>query len=326
MRLARIEMDAAPSERALTARPRRIVVALDGTPFAESALPTAVALGRAGNAEVVLMRAHSGRVEAPRNRLGLRRHERETLARASLYLARIEQDLRAKGVRTLSHSPVGPAVDALAAVAAEECDVIVLATHAGGGLARTSQMSVAREVALRTRVPLLLLSNAARGLFAARSGAPTFNVVLSGEARDAALLRAVGSLARMLAGQVVAYRSVNGPAGEPWADGGDERAADAAAYLETVRARLTESDLATWTVLVEGDPLAELARLPDRTGEVVALSIGGTPGRREAGVDAALALLRRAGGAVLLVPQAPGLALVPDPLAGRIELGTGGER
>jgi nucleotide-binding universal stress UspA family protein len=317
--MRRVDTDSRPlgREHEPMAGLHRIVVALDGTPFAEAALAPAVAMGRAYNAEVVLVRAHAARAEPVPTRLGLRRHERETLARASLYLARIEQDLRAHGVRAVGISPLGRATDAIAEVACHDGDLVVLATHAGAGLARSAQVSVARELATRVEVPMLLVSPAAKGLFTLAASTPTIVVALDGERRDDLALRLVTTLARLFDARVVAVGSTHGAAGkhEPGGPGGqvarEHHAARVMAYLETVRFHLSRCGVAAWTAVIEGDPTVEIAEFVRAEGDLVVLGVHGTLARREATVEAALALLRFSGSALLLVPQEPLLTLVP---------------
>jgi hypothetical protein len=303
----------------------RIVVALDGTPFAEMALPPAVALGRTYNAEVVLVRAHAARAEPVRTRLGLRRHERETLGRASLYLARIEQDLRTEGVRAVGMSPVGQAPEAIADVASRDGDLAILATHAGQ--VRPAQISVARDLATRVGAPLLLVSPAARSLFSPSAGTPTIVVALDGERRDGLTLRLVTLLARSFGGVVIGVGSTHGAnqphgAGKPSGTLADKHeSAHVTAYLETVRSELARRSVAAWTVLVDGDAIAEIPGLVRVEGSLVVLGMHGTLAQRNATAEAAMVLLRSTGAAVLLVPQGPRLTPVSGGMSAQLARG-----
>jgi nucleotide-binding universal stress UspA family protein len=291
---------------------RRILVALDGTPFAEAALPTAISLARTFGAEVVLVRARAARSQPIHTRLSLRRHERETLTRASLYLARIEQELLADGVRAQSVSPVGRAADTIADVAARGCDLVVIATHAGGPLTPASQVSVARELATRCDVPMLLLSPAATGLFTSAAGAPTFTLALDGERRDVAARQLTASLAATLGGSVIAVCSKSDPGWTHGSDSvGEHLDSRIATYLEGVRTEFGRHDILAWTLVVDGDLMTDVAHLARGHGALIVLGSHGTLARREATAEVAAAVLHSAESAVLLVPQEPLLTALP---------------
>jgi nucleotide-binding universal stress UspA family protein len=301
---------------------KRIVVPLDGTPYAEHAVPSALALARAFNAEVALVRANPPHLAAgcPQVR-PLRRRERETLHSASLYLARKEQELRTRGVRASSHLPSGVAAEAIA-TAAVECggDLIVIATHAGTGLSRPSQVSVARALLRRTEIPVLLLASTTHNPFDHAGGVGlTLLVPLDGTPPGAAALPYATALAQAFAGQILLLRAVGGPAAHAlkrddpalYALGTEPAREQALSYLETLRSRLFAEEIPVWTGIVEGGLLEGAVRQARVGGEMVALSVHGGAERRAATIEAALDMLRRSGVPLLLVPSQPLVGLVP---------------
>jgi nucleotide-binding universal stress UspA family protein len=305
---------------------RRIVVPLDGTLYAERAMPAAVALARAFNAEVMLVRANpSAHCGDTRRTSSSHQRTRETWLGASLYLARKEQDLRKQGVRVLTSIPFGPAADAIATAATERhADLIVIATHLGTAFSRPSQISVARELLEWGRIPILLLSSATRTPFDRMEGLGlTLLVPLSGAAGCASAIPFATMLAQALAGQLLLLCAVGGPAARAlkctdpalFALGTEPVWAQVIGYLERLRSNLITRDVPVWTGIVEGDLLAETARQAHTWGELIALSLYGSAPQRESGIKAALELLRRAGVPLLVVPQCQRLELLPNPEA-----------
>jgi nucleotide-binding universal stress UspA family protein len=147
---------------------RRILVALDGTPFAETALQFLLAnrLGQTG--ELLLLRVPPSEPIWPLP-LGLAGNEAVTLyreARAETERRQQEADeyLRALGAARLggrSWEPMvaldDPAVAIVEAARTGKADLIVLVTPARHGLDRLLHGSVAHEVLKRTETPVLLL-------------------------------------------------------------------------------------------------------------------------------------------------------------------------
>jgi nucleotide-binding universal stress UspA family protein len=304
-------------------------VPLDGTPYAEQAIPAAVVLARALSAEVVLVRANPAAPvpadDGARMR-PLRRRERETRHSASLYLARQEQELRARGVRVSSRLPLAPAVEAIAATAAERsADLIVMATHLGTAFSRPSQVSVAHELLRRSSTPILLLSSAMRTPFNRLGGQGlTLLVPLDGSPGGASAIPYAATLAQALSGQVLLLRAVGGSAAHALQRDDPALFALATAplcdqaigYLERQREQLVQQDVAAWTGIVYGDLVQETVHQAHVGSELVVL--GGSeqsPARREDTLHATLTLVHRAGVPLLVVPPrgSAGQRLAPVP-------------
>jgi nucleotide-binding universal stress UspA family protein len=140
--------------------PLRVVVPLDGSPLAEEVLDPVRLLAVARGAELLLLRV----VEPPvplevdgEGYLSLNKREAE-LAEAQRYLDSIAGRLRAGGVMVTARAVVEQAVPTIVGTAADfRADLIAMATHGRGGLARFVLGSVATGVLHRASTPLLLV-------------------------------------------------------------------------------------------------------------------------------------------------------------------------
>jgi nucleotide-binding universal stress UspA family protein len=136
---------------------RRIMVPLDGSALAESALPAAVSLARHLDARLTLLhvmeRGAPGRVHGQRHLTAI--------AEADQYLAAVGVRARAAGVDADLHvhpNPEGNVPQSIVAHAGDlGADLIVLATHGAGGARRAMFGSVAQQVLRRGLRPVLLI-------------------------------------------------------------------------------------------------------------------------------------------------------------------------
>jgi nucleotide-binding universal stress UspA family protein len=147
-------------------RPERILVPLDGTEFAELALPPAVDIARLLGAAVHLVtvvptvRTTTGNFQAvaqvlpASTRAALDLQEEESRE----YLESVADRLRADGVRATTEVRRGDIPATLAEEAAEpEVGLVVVATHGRAGLGADWAGSVTDRLLDRTHVPILLL-------------------------------------------------------------------------------------------------------------------------------------------------------------------------
>ncbi len=173
---------------------RSLVVPLDGSGFAETAIPVARALARAAGASIRLVMAHQPSpvlvgASAP--------DDREVQAQERTYLAAQAADLRqlasGPGSQVLLEGHPGPAL--VEWLTAEQPDLVVMATHGRGPASRFWLGSVADYLVRHARAPLLLLRPpAAEG----PQAAPTFRaglVALDLSNRAEAVLETVAPLA-----------------------------------------------------------------------------------------------------------------------------------
>ena len=129
---------------------QRLLVPLDGTPFAEGALPYAEALASRTGAVIHLVRSSLVR-HPPLDGTG----EQRIVAEERAYLAGIAKKLGGKASVTLQHAD--PA-DAIVGQARQwGADLIIMATHERGPFGRAIFGSVAKEVLAAAPAPLVLL-------------------------------------------------------------------------------------------------------------------------------------------------------------------------
>jgi nucleotide-binding universal stress UspA family protein len=242
----------------------RLIVPVDGSSEAETALPVAEALATEAGAEVVLLRAPVGD-DGP-----------ETEA----YLARLT------GARGSGGSPRvrwlvwydEPARAIASAVADLQGDLVVMTTHGRRGLRRLLLGSVAEEVIRTAPVPVLLV----RGAWPRPGWRPSRVLLpLDGTDRAEAILQVltwlpVGPTAAVDLLRVVESAGPEDPLGVgPVAGSGP---AEAEAYLSDVAARLERQGRQVVSIVRTGRPaivVPEVAR--ERDARLIAMS---THGRR----------------------------------------------
>jgi len=137
----------------------RVLVPLDGSPLAESALATAVEVARPVRATLMLVRATEAHtfpgVDATNAQV-------EAVQEAEGYLTGVAERLGRQGVTGVETSVwYGPAAASIVEAArARKADLIVMTTHGRGGLGRLIMGSVAESVLRGTTTPILLLRTA----------------------------------------------------------------------------------------------------------------------------------------------------------------------
>jgi nucleotide-binding universal stress UspA family protein len=136
--------------------PRKILVPLDGSPLAESALADAIDIAVRHGATLVLLRAAYATalpaVDPVDSQLSVVRE-------AEAYLADVAARARAAGVTDVETSVwYAAATDAIIEAARmREVDLIVMSTHGRTGLHRLMLGSVAESVLRGTSTPILML-------------------------------------------------------------------------------------------------------------------------------------------------------------------------
>lgn len=136
---------------------RQLLVPLDGSAFAEQALPLAGAILRRNEATLTLVRVHrpivyDTELGAPRWDIDQRDLESEYLARVA---ARMHE---AFGVAVSTALLEEPVVGAICAYAADRAaDLVIMSTHGRTGFSRAWMGSVADGVVRQAAVPVLLL-------------------------------------------------------------------------------------------------------------------------------------------------------------------------
>lgn len=134
----------------------RILVPLDGSALAESAIATAVEMVRPGPATLVLVRAAEAH---PFPGADPTEAQVKVVQEAETYLAGVTERLKKQALVNVETSVwYGPAAAAIVdAARARKADLIVMTTHGRGGLGRVILGSVAESVLRGTTTPILLL-------------------------------------------------------------------------------------------------------------------------------------------------------------------------
>jgi nucleotide-binding universal stress UspA family protein len=255
---------------------RSLLVPLDRSPFAEQALPLAVAIARRAGAGLDLVQAHV-LYALEENYPARLPYYPEMDVRAGqeeqLYL-----DATARWVATVSPVPVttavvpGPVGDAILDRARDrKADLIVLTTHGRGPLSRFFLGSVADELIRRARVPVLVVRPAptAPDLLPEPAFA-TVLIPLDGSPLAEAVLEPALDLAGLMEARCHLLRVVDGGAsGAAWVESALRAKRDeATAYLEDAAAR----------VRARGLPVATQVVVASRPAEAILEAVGALDG------------------------------------------------
>jgi nucleotide-binding universal stress UspA family protein len=142
---------------------KRILVPLDGSSLAEKALPMAITLAQKSGSQIILVRVlkffmtvRGGYQEVfPSERLEV---FNDIYQEAERYLQTQQAELQRQGIEThILLCPASPDKDVVDIIVAQNVDLIVMATHGRGGLARWASGSVADEVVRHGHCPVLLI-------------------------------------------------------------------------------------------------------------------------------------------------------------------------
>lgn len=141
---------------------KTIVVPLDGSTFAEQALPYALQLSKASGARLVLVLAHEvpGMAMSDLSVPGMDRLDEEAREWEQDYLRSLAKRLREDAKQpTSTIFDSGPVTSSALeeAVKEQHADLVVMTTHGRSGLARAWLGSVADALARRLDVPMLLI-------------------------------------------------------------------------------------------------------------------------------------------------------------------------
>lgn len=137
---------------------QRILVPLDGSHLAETALPHAVAMAQAGGGEVFLLRALDliGAVTRPRSVDPFDWQIRKT--EVEMYLKEVAQQLEEQGVSARHAIVEGKAADEIIEFAHQnQIDLIALSSHGQSGVTGWNVSSVVQKVILRAQTSILLV-------------------------------------------------------------------------------------------------------------------------------------------------------------------------
>ena len=275
---------------------RAILVPVDGSPLAEQAIPSALAIAERARGKVTFVLVHQvlqplllmepGEVYT-RTELAIQTAGRE-------YLRALTEGLRKQTGRTISSAVLkGPAALTLAEyVGAIGADLVVMTTHGRGGFRRAWLGSVADQLIRSLEVPVLVVRPSEHGRGADSVNFGEMLVPLDGSPLAEAILEPAAALARLWDAeisllQVVSPVVLTRDPPLPWPTGYDEqltaiREEAAQDYLHDIAERLREQGVKASGLAVIGGGIAEtlidLAR-PDRVG-LVAIATHGRGGLR----------------------------------------------
>lgn len=184
---------------------KKLLVPLDGSPLAERALPYAVALARATQGQLVLVRVteHPSLSDDPDA-------EKDAQAYLQTALDKVRQEglLIEPRVHHRYLESVGQAI--LLAVRDQQAEAIVLSTHGRSGLGRWVYGSVADEVLRGADVPVLLVSAVSRRVWPTDRGLRIL-VPLDGSTLAEEVLGTAAPLAERAGGELVLLQAVELP-------------------------------------------------------------------------------------------------------------------
>lgn len=139
---------------------KKILVPLDGSDFAETAIAHAETLAKAVNAEIVLLRvvAMPGAVWAPTNASVIAATFNDIIQEAHSYIKTEVEKVQEDGCHVKGIVERGAVPEAILSVAEEtHADLITMATHGRTGIARWFLGSVADQIVHKSHVPVILI-------------------------------------------------------------------------------------------------------------------------------------------------------------------------
>lgn len=302
---------------------RTILVPLDGSPLARWALPWALSLRAAFQAEVELVGVHApldvdlGPASEATWDADVRRAERAGLEAEA---TRLEGAGHPRpGVVLLDGTP-GPAI--VGRATEREADLIVMATHGRGGLSRAWLGSVASFVGRHAHAPVLVVHPVDDGSEPNLRELPIVDTILApvdGSAFAEAAIGRAAEVARAFDATTVLLRAVPPPlivgspylphAAQTYAEERRDRLAAAEAYLGRCAAR-AELEGTVRTVVVETEPAHAIpASAREEGADLIVMATHGRGALMRAIVGSvADKVMRTAPVPVLLVRPEPGEA------------------
>lgn len=271
---------------------RTILVPLDGSRFAEAALPLAVRLARAAHADVQLLMAHQpsyaltmagvpewGTPEDPEKR-----------ARAQTYLAETAACLPVSGAPIAYELVEGGVDQALAERIGEHPpDLVVMATHGRGTIGRFWHGSVADYLVRHVSVPMLLVRPDRQARLGASTGFRSILVPLDFSAASEMILEPVTALARVTQAHLTLIHIVEpvfdlGVPSSAEADAANAERNAAQRQLDRAAAQLRQQGFSVATRVFSGAGVAGLLLSVLREGsfDLVALTTHGRGGVKRA--------------------------------------------
>ncbi len=147
---------------ATTSRYKKIVVPVDGSGWSERAIPHAVDIARANDAEVILLHVFRPPAHEFTGEIALAGQDEQLnqlREQAKQYLMSLRNQLRSQDIKCRVQFIEGHGIANLICdyVNEEDVDLVVMSTHGRTGLARWLFGSVAHKVVQGVKVPVLLV-------------------------------------------------------------------------------------------------------------------------------------------------------------------------
>jgi nucleotide-binding universal stress UspA family protein len=242
---------------------RHIMVPLDGSIFAERALPPAVHLAALTGATVHLVRAVEpppapARMHTPINVYDM--YMAEEIQAAATYLESIRAQLSTDGLRVQVQPLAGGPLYALPHYEHRAgIDLVVMSSHGRAGLARVALGSVADHLLRHGTAPVLLVR-----AFGDPTALDHAVVPLDGSPRAEEALRVVAHLAGSVIHEVTLLRVIDAPTHGP----------EAERYLEQIAQSLPAERVACSYRVEQGDPAEQIIAAAGRDKLVVMTTRG----------------------------------------------------
>jgi len=277
---------------------RKILLPLDGSTFAEHAIPHAVQAARSAGAELLLALVHVQRVPVTTDhtlRHELQRWEEEYLVQEQRYLQDVAERIgREHGITPRTMMSTGEVDQEIErAVRREQVDLVAMTTHGRAGMERAWLGSVADSLVRGLEVPVLLVRPSDEAPVAPPGGVGYGHVLVALDGSERAERAIAPALAlRGDGGRLTLLRVAAAPsavtspflphAAQQTREQQESRRARAAEYLEGQRRRLGDGDAAVETVVVvDYHPARAILKYAlDHGADLVAL---GTHGRGPVG-------------------------------------------
>lgn len=139
---------------------KKILVPLDGSPLAETALPHAEAIAKSEGAEIILLRIPmmpASEFFSREPSIAVKIHDEEQ-AEAVKYIAMKAEELKKERIKVSIVTQDGPVPDTILAVADNtQADMIAMSTHGRTGIQRWLIGSVADKVVHHAHIPVMLI-------------------------------------------------------------------------------------------------------------------------------------------------------------------------
>lgn len=246
---------------------QRILTPLDGSAYAEAALPLAARIAQANNGTVVLLHVLSGPREFLPYILPMMQPSMLTsdVDAASAYLDAVSGRADLANVTTVTEVRSGLVGATILDVAeAQHADLVVVAAHAHTGLARWAPGNVVEHVERRGAIPVLALTD--RDTLPTEGQSAHGLVLLDGSEEAEAAIAPAKALLAALSGTQHASATLRlvwigafapGAPDHLGGQSGASGASDVSHYLRAVEERLHSQSTGNWPLTVTSEVIAE---------------------------------------------------------------------